>query len=167
MTSNAWINDNINIIESLRKIPALGSLTEPDLHEVLKLSEIRDYRPGETILEEGSYDGWIYYLIAGKIKIAKRSKVLMTLQRVGDVFGEMGFLEGKASSASVTALDTVQCLAINVSDVDRFPDRGRFAVRYLIYKEFAEVLASRLRSTTEEMLDLKKRLEKAEGKQAS
>ena len=162
MTDLEWISDNLKIIESLKKIPALRSLAEPDLEELLRLSEIRNYLPGDLILEEGSYDGWIYHLISGKIKIEKRSRVLMELQRVGDVFGEMGFLEGKASSASVSAVDKVQCMAINVSDASRFPDKGRFALRYIIYREFAENLASRLRSTTEEVLDLRKRLEKAE-----
>ena len=86
----------------------------------------------------------------------------MILQRGGDVFGEMGFLEGRASSASVYALDDVSCLALDISDIDRYSANSRLAVRYIIFREFAEVLASRLRTATDELTQTKKKLERLE-----
>ncbi len=89
----------------------------------------------------------------------------MTLQRVGDVFGEMAFLEGKASSASVYAVDPVVCLAIDVSDIARFSDISRLALHYLIYRELSEVLANRLNLTGKELKKARNQLKLYENEQ--
>lgn len=153
---------NLEIIDRMRKVPALKALEDDELKELLRLTEIRQFVKGELILREGDYDGMIYYLISGRVKIAKRSKVLMVLQRGGDVFGEMGIFEGKASSASVYAVDDVTCLALDISDINRYKAESRFAVRYLIFREFAEVLAARLRDATEQLAETRKKLERLE-----
>jgi CRP-like cAMP-binding protein len=153
------LRDNREIIKSLMKIPALNTLEENEIKELLDLKEIREFEPGELIVKEGSLAGRIYYLITGKVKITKRSKVLMTLQRVGDVFGEMAFLEGKASTASVYAVDKVVCLAIDVSDIARFSDISRLALHYLIYRELSEEMATRLNLTGKELAKTREKLE--------
>lgn len=164
MVDSEFINDNRSILESMKKIPIMKSFDEPELQHLLNLSEVMNFNAGDRILKEGGYDGRIYYLISGKVRIVKRAKTLIDLQRIGDVFGEMGFLEGKASSASVYAVDGVSCLAINVSDIERFSGKSKFAVRYIIYREFAEILAGRLRQTTEELARAKTKLAAYEGK---
>ena len=90
-----FLEQNKHVIQSMMKVPAFKTLDESELRDLLQHSEVRDYQAGDMILKEGSYDGKIYYLISGKVKIIKRSKVLLILQRIGDVFGEMGFLEGR------------------------------------------------------------------------
>lgn len=155
-----FLSDNQEIIQSIKKIPVLKSFEEDDLRELLGVSEVRDYGAGDLILEENNYGGWIFYLISGKVKIMKQGKILAILHRSGDVFGEMGYLEGKASSASVHAIDDTTCLAINGSDIDQMTVNSKYALRFIIYKEFAELLANRLRVTTEELIRLKQQLDK-------
>ncbi len=159
------LRDNKEIIKSLMKIPALNTLEETEIKELLGLKEIQNFNPGDLILKEGSLAGRIFYLISGKVKIVKRSRELMTLQRVGDVFGEMAFLEGKASSASVYAVDPVVCLAIDVSDIARFSDISRLALHYLIYRELSEVLANRLNLTGKELKKARNQLKLYENEQ--
>lgn len=158
MLEPEFLKENRILIQTMMKIPALNTLAETELHELLRHSEVETFEPGDLILKEGGYDGRIYYLLSGRVKIVKRSKTLIELQRIGDLFGEMGFLEGKASSASVYAVTTASCLAVDVADVERFSSENKYMVLYLIYREFAEVLANRLRMTTEELTRTRKEL---------
>jgi hypothetical protein len=84
------LKDSVDIIEKIKTLPAMESFGEKDLQELLRISKIVRYAPGELIVDESSYDGWIYYLIAGRVRIAKAGNDLAVLQRTGDVFGEVG-----------------------------------------------------------------------------
>jgi CRP-like cAMP-binding protein len=94
------------------------------------------------------------------VKIVKHDKELSVLQRAGDIFGEMGALDGSARSASVYAEDHTMCLAINISDLDELSANDQYEFRYRIYRGVAEVLANRLRATTEELVRTREELEK-------
>lgn len=157
------LKDSVDFLEKIKTMPALESFNEDDLKELLRISKIVRYKPDELIVDESSYDGWIYYLISGKVSIAKAGNEIAVLQHTGDVFGEVGGMGSGALSVSVTALDESTCLKIDLSSVDGLPNENRYVFRYVIYRGFAEVLAKRLRITTEKFLTAKKELEKLRG----
>ncbi|MGD8837437.1 MAG: cyclic nucleotide-binding domain-containing protein [Desulfobacteraceae bacterium] len=159
MSTDGKLNGNVDIIGKIKTLPALESFNEDDLKELLKISKIVRYEPGELIVDEANYDGWIYYLISGRVRIAKDGNDLATLRRTGDVFGEVGGLgNGDDLSVSVSALEESLCLKIDISTVDGLPNENRFVFRYVIFRGFAEVLAKRLRLTTEKYLAAKEEL---------
>ncbi len=157
------IKDSIDILEKIKTLPALESFDEKDLKELLKISKIVRYEPGELIVDESSYDGWIYYLISGRVRIVKKGHELAVLQRTGDVFGEVGSMGSGELSVSVFALDVSTCLKIDISTVDGLPNENRFVFRYVIFRGFAEVLAKRLRITTEKFLAARDEIERLKG----
>lgn len=152
MIESDYLRDNISYVERLRKMPYLADFSEKDLKGILELSKIRKYDPGEVILEEGSYDCWIYFLISGKIKVAKHNESLSILRRTGDVFGEMGIIDGSPRSASVSAIDETVCLATDSSFIDRLTGEDKIAFSCILYRVFSEILANRLRLTSEELI---------------
>ncbi len=154
------LSSSVDIIEKIKTMPALESFNDNDLKELLRISKIVRYAPKELIVDESSYDGWIYYLISGRVRIVKAGSELAVLQRTGDVFGEVGKMGRGDLSVSVYALDEATCLKIDISSVDGLPNENRWVFRYVIYRGFAEVLAKRLRITTEKFLSTKKELEK-------
>ena len=164
MIDAAFLESNDAIIKQLMRIPALKALDGEDLKDLLAASRTRDFQAGDIIFEEGSMGQLIFYLISGKVKVIKDGQELMTLQRTGDVFGEMGPISGKARFARVKALSDVNCIEIDLSVIDKKnrPDTHMF--RYLIFRGFAEILAGRLRYTTEQMLSLKTELEQLKKK---
>ena len=162
MHSEEKLKDSVDVLEKIKTLPALESFDEKDLKELLRISKIVRYEPGELIVDEHSYDGWIYYLIAGRVRIAKKGTELAVLQRIGDVFGDVGGMGGGDLSVSVSALDEATCLKIDISTVDGLPSENRFIFRYVIYRGFAEVLAKRLRITTEKYLKAKEEIERLE-----
>jgi CRP-like cAMP-binding protein len=158
MIESEYLKDNASIIQKLRQMPTLEPFDEKDLHGALQLSKIRKYEPGELIMEEGSYDCWIYFLISGKVRIVKQGKELSILRRKGDVFGEMGVIDGSARSASVYAVDETVCLATDASYLDRLSGNDKLAFGYILFRVFAEVLASRLRFTNQELIEAKEEI---------
>ena len=159
MIDNAFLESNDAIINQLMRIPALKSVDGEDLKDLMAASHSKDFQAGDIIFEEGSMGKLIFYLISGKVKVTKDGHDLMTLQRTGDVFGEMGPIGGKARSASVKAMSDVNCVEIDLSVIDRKnrPDTHMF--RYLIFRGFAEILAGRLRYTTEQLMALRDELD--------
>ncbi len=159
MVDTAFLESNDEIINQLMRIPALKSMDGEDLKNLMAASQTKDFNTGDIIFEEGSMGKLIFYLISGKVKVTKNGHVLMTLQRTGDVFGEMGPIDGQARSASVKALSDVNCIEIDLSVVDGKNRSNANMFRYLIFRGFAEILASRLRYTTAELVSLRAELD--------
>ena len=153
-------HNGIDILAKIKTLPALASFNEDDLKELLRVSKIMRYRPGELIANESSYDGWIYYLISGRVRIVKKGNEIAVLQRTGDVFGEIGNIGGTDLSVSVYALDDSSCLKIDISTLEGLTSDNRFVFRYLIFRGVAEVLAKRLKITTEKYLRAKEEIER-------
>lgn len=61
------------------------------------------YDPGEVLIKEAQYDNWIYFLMSGKVGIQKQGEIIAVLKRMGDLFGEIGIIDGSPRSASIVA----------------------------------------------------------------
>jgi len=152
MIDTDFLKDNELIIQKLMKIPAMRALEKHHLQALLEMSEIKVFEPGEQILKEGQFDLYIFYLVSGKARIVKNGKELAIIRRTGDVFGEMGVIDGSARSASVFAVDKTVCLQTDMSAVESLYGDSKLAFRYTIFRGFAQILANRLRMTSEELI---------------
>ena len=159
MVDADYLKENEYLIQKLMRIPALKSFTEEHVQELLKMSKVRIFKAGELIFEEGSYANLIYYLVSGQAKVVKDGKKLVVLQRTGDVFGEMGPIDGSSRSASVYAENETFCIEIDFTSLDKAPEDETHAFRYIVFRGFAEILANRLRVTTEELFEARKEIE--------
>jgi len=167
MIESVYLKDNVRFLEKLAEMPTLGAFSDEQIKEFLQLSKVRKYKHGELILEEGFIDSWIYFLVSGKVRIVKQGEELSMLRRTGDIFGEMSIIDGSPRSASVYAVDQTVCLVTDASYINRLSGNDRVAFCYILYRIFAEILANRLRLTTEELIKEKeenKRLRNASQK---
>jgi len=153
MTETGFLNENQETIQYLKKIPAMECFSEQDLQTFMRFSEVRTYRENELIIEENSLDDRVFYLITGKAKVMKNGRELIILRRTGDVFGEIGVVTGIARSASVFASGPTTCLIVRTSQIDNLDEDNRLTFKYILYRGFAEILANRLKKTTEELMD--------------
>ena len=157
----SFVSDSDTVIKSLRDIKLFEGLEKPELEEILSLSKFRSYKKGETIIQEGDSDQWIYFLFSGSVKVMAGGQFIKKLQEKGDLFGEIGVLDGSERSASVVAAeDYTICVAVDGEILDRFMDRDSLNVPYLIYRIFSEVFALRLRETTKENVQLRNEIER-------
>ncbi len=160
MIESKYLKDNVQNIQRLMSIPGLKDFETRNLSKLLRLSKIREYEDGETIIREGDNDPWLYFLLSGKVKISKRGVVIGRLTEVGEIFGEMRIVDSMARSATVTADGPTVCLCVDTSArgrMSRTDDRDeRLDFLLLLYRIFAEYMSIRLRTTNEELIRAKK-----------
>lgn len=155
MKQSEYLKDNLRVISDLKKIPVFEPLNQEDLQHLLLMSKLRLFKSGETIIEEGSVDYWMYFLIYGKVRITKKNKEISLIRRKGDVFGEMRFIDSSPRFASAIAEGDTVCLAVDTEYIDRLVGEDRVTFGYIIYRILSEILAERLRLATKELVELK------------
>jgi CRP-like cAMP-binding protein len=159
MIESKYLKDTVQNIQQLFTIPALKHFETKNLGKMLNLSKIRKYEDGEQIITEGDRDPWLYFLLAGEVRVTKDGEDISTLNRVGDIFGEMRLLDTLSRSASVFAVGKTTCLAVNTEAQDRIPsedENTNFLI--LLYRVLAEYVSIRLRLSNEELVKTKKQL---------
>ena len=106
----------------------------------------RSFGPGELIVEEGRTGNGLYVVISGHVEVIKalgsEQQQILTTLGTGEVFGEMALLGEWPRTASVRAIDEVECLGMDrwvfLAQLEREP---RVAIKLL------QILAQRLRDT--------------------
>ncbi|MGV1099101.1 Crp/Fnr family transcriptional regulator [Thiovibrio sp. JS02] len=161
MQESPYLEGREFLVEKLQKLPFLGTISEKYIKQMLRLSKIRKFDDGETITPEGAYDSWVYIIFSGAVNIVKNGKMIATLDQVGDTFGELAVIDGKARSASVESLGPTVCLAIDASFMNETTEPlEQVLFVSILYRLFAEVIAQRLRMSNEELLRTRAELEK-------
>jgi CRP-like cAMP-binding protein len=161
MLESRYLKDNIENIQKLLAIPALKTKS---LGKLLRLSKIREYEDGERIIKEGDFDPWLYFMLSGKIRITKEGLEIGTIDKKGEIFGEMRVIDSLSRSASVHAVGKTTCLAVDTSAKRRLSAGStqdeRLDFLLLLYRIFAEFMSIRLRATNEELIMAKKKVKR-------
>ncbi|OGQ55185.1 MAG: hypothetical protein A3J24_05320 [Deltaproteobacteria bacterium RIFCSPLOWO2_02_FULL_53_8] len=158
MKQSDYLDENIEIINSLKKLPLISSLEDRHVKGLVKLCRLTQYEAGEAVFNEGEFDQYIYFLLSGKVRISKNGMEVTTLGRTGDIFGEMCLIDATPRSASVFAVERTNCLKMDVYYIKRLPEDERNSSLYIVYRVFCEILSDRLRHTTEELSKAKEEL---------
>ena len=153
-------DENLNLIDMMRNIKKFDLLHDHDLREIIKVGKCREYDPGEILIHEGEYDCLIYFLLSGQLEVVKGGKKIGRLMRNGDMFGEMGIIDGSPRSATIRAATRCVVLHIDGAMIEHKFKNNDLSFCYIVYRMFAEVLAVRLRESTEENVQLRKALAK-------
>ena len=98
--------------DTLRRVPLFSDLSKRQLRGLRKDFKERTYRPGATILREGEMSGVDFFIIVeGEASVTVGGKETARL-RPGDYFGELALLAERERLATVTAVESVQCLSM-------------------------------------------------------
>ncbi|RKY70402.1 MAG: hypothetical protein DRP97_03790 [Candidatus Latescibacterota bacterium] len=125
--------------------------------DYLKISERqRLYRAGSIIIREGDSEQTMFILDRGTLGVFREGKLITQIEKEGVLFGEMSELLGGARTATIKALS--DCLVtVYTGGIDRivrdFPE---------ISKKLIQILAERLKDTTERYYAFKVKVTKKE-----
>jgi len=159
MIESKYLKDDLKNIEQLSIIPAFKNLHIRKIAALLKLSKIRQYENGECIIKEEEQDIWLYFLLSGKVRIESKTITICTIDKTGELFGEMRFTDGHSRSASVFAEGKTICLAVDTLAKSRLSsDEEAAGLIALLFKIISRNLSLRLRSSNEELIRTKKEL---------
>lgn len=157
MKETDFLTQNTRVLNDIKKLPIFEPFQDEELLNLLSMSKIRQYKPGEVIFEQGSSDTWLYFLIYGKVRLVKEGKPVVLLEGRGDVFGEMGAIDCAPRSASAVAHGETVCLASDIYYIEQLSGMEKLSFGYVIFRVLASVLAGRLRTTTAQLLGLQGR----------
>jgi CRP-like cAMP-binding protein len=108
------------VVEELRGVRLFSGLNQRQLRQLARLVKEREYRPGVTIVEEGTMSGVGFFIVAdGEASVSVEGTEVARLW-AGDHFGELALINEDARTASVTAITRVRCLVIAFWDFRKF-----------------------------------------------
>jgi len=159
MLETKYLKEDVRNIQKLLAIPIFKHFEIENLGGLVKRSKIREYADNEQIIKEGDNDPWFYFLLSGKVAIMKKGEIISTLQRSGDVFGEMSLIDNSKRSASAYAIGKTICLATDTVRIKEISGDDWIIFGYILYRIFAMTITERLRSTTDQLVKAKEQLE--------
>jgi CRP-like cAMP-binding protein len=162
MRETDYLKENKKALDLLRRINRFQAFSDEDLGAFLAVGKLKEYEAGETIIKKGDIDHWVFFLVSGEVKVVKGEQTFAILKRSGDLFGEMGVIDGSPRSASVWALTKTMLLGLDCCNLQEQNKEYANIFHYTIFRLFAESLAERLRLTNEELLRLQGELKQKE-----
>jgi CRP/FNR family transcriptional regulator, cyclic AMP receptor protein len=127
-------------------------LTEDDLRFLLPTCTVRTMRRGDLLFEEGDDCAELFIVSSGLVAISKKSldgrESVVALMERGELFGEMGMLDGLGRSAEARALEPSEVIAIPYA-----PVRELFEQQPALLWGTTAMLVGRLRAMDEALAD--------------
>ncbi|MDY6893567.1 MAG: protein kinase [Chloroflexota bacterium] len=107
-------------VEALRSIPLFATIPFEDLCELSREVTSRQYRKGTIIFHKDDV-GYTFHIVKiGKVKISipseKGDDAILSYLGPGDFFGELTLLDEKPRSATATAVEYTETLALERAD---------------------------------------------------
>jgi CRP/FNR family transcriptional regulator, cyclic AMP receptor protein len=134
----------------------LSGLTEQDWRQIREHSQIRRYRDGETVIDEGDTSRDLFIVLSGEVGASIRvgrsgSRQQRQSMGPGAVFGEIAFFVGGRRTAAVVASGDTELLRLGYAEFKDLAAQDPHLAQRIVF-DLGRVLADRL-----------VRLERAEG----
>jgi CRP-like cAMP-binding protein len=120
--------------------------------QILQAFQSKIVPKGTVLIEEGKEPDAMYLVLEGEVEVSKvdegGDKVVLSYLREGEVFGEIGLLEKRLTTATVTAAEQSVVMSLGKQRFDEF-----VAKRPQIRDYLAGISAERLEETQSAMAD--------------
>jgi CRP-like cAMP-binding protein len=134
--------------DALADSDVFGSLYEEDIEKLMPLGRLVHVPSGRMIFQKGDPGDCLMIVVSGRIRIGTVGldgrEVMLNLVETGEVFGEIGVLDGKHRSADAAALSDCELFVLDRARVMEFLEGHPHTAIRLI-----GILCERLRHSTE------------------
>lgn len=134
---------------AIRKGPfILGTLRDSDVYWMQTAGKTEQVPGGTVLIQEGTPLDTFYIVLLGTLSISRVANDGREIARlgIGEILGEMSFVDARPSAATVTTIEDSMLLAISQQKLAiKLEQDDGFAARF--YRAIAMFLSSRLRST--------------------
>lgn len=142
----------IQKIHELKGLRIFYNMHERDVFEVMKRSDVLQYKAGDVVFSEGDEDNSLYVIITGEFEIFSTTETGEPLRFFcagqGLIFGEMAFLDTQPRSATIVATQDSEAFRFTRSDFDELMQVNTLtAVRFMM--GVAEILSRRMRGANQ------------------
>ena len=136
-------------IEVLKQMPLFHHLSYKEIIRVLNVTEVREFQPGQEIIKEGAAGDEMFIVLRGKIRLHKNGAFITNLAS-GAHMGEMALVDRGPRSVSATAEERSRVLTLRRREFYQIIRKDPQLSVKLLWS-FVQVLADRLRKTTEDL----------------
>ena len=160
MKEYAYIHEEGNLPPVLQNLPLVQNFEENHLNAILYSSYFLECDPGDMFIEEDTTDSRIYVLLTGTIRVEKKGNLIVKTDVAGELFGEIAVFNEESRSASVVAETHSLLLVVDqkfLQEVKPVQDNGSFYAA--VYGFLAKIMATRLKTTSQELASLENELE--------
>ena len=138
--------------EALRETILFAELDDEQLDHIADASSVQSLQRNVVLFEEGDEPGEFYLVLSGRVAIAQESddgrESLLAVLGPGELFGEMGFLDGHNRSAQARALEESDVLVVPYAELRLLYENHPTALWNAV-----QLLARRLRATDQALSD--------------
>lgn len=136
-------------LEVLKGMQLFRYLTYRELVGVMNITETHEYKPGQSIIQQGDEGDAMFVVLDGTVSLHQQDVEVARLHK-GQHFGEMALVDRTVRSLSATASAHSRLLAIRRKEFFRIIKKQPELSVKLLWS-FTQVLAERLRKTTAEL----------------
>ena len=136
-------------IEVLKQMPLFRHLSYKEIIRVLNVTEVREYAAGQEIIKEGTPGEEMFIVLRGKIRLHKNGAFITNLA-AGSHMGEMALVDRGPRSVSAVAEERSRVLTLRRREFYQIIRKDPSLSVKLLWS-FVQVLADRLRKTTEDL----------------
>lgn len=129
-------------LQTLRHIALFMDLSDNELVRLFAKFRAVERRPGEVVIRMGEDTDSMFVIVEGDVQIERSGKVVASLTR-GAHFGEMGLLNQRPRSATVTVTSPTQMLVLERTAFNEVLREDTGLAAKLLYK-LAQILSLRL-----------------------
>lgn len=150
-------NKGKSIVDILKQIPLLSTLTKRELKTISKFAYERIFEPNEFVFQAGQPGAAMFIIKEGEVKIVKKNAEqeyieIARLQK-GDIFGELALLDSSPRSAGALVSEPTKAIAIFREDLNKLlethPEIGGKIMLHL-----AVITGKRLKDTTNQLIQM-------------
>ena len=138
--------------EALRETILFAELDDGQLDHIAAAGSVQSLQRNVVLFEEGDEPGEFYLVLSGRVAIAQESddgrESLLAVLGPGELFGEMGFLDGHNRSAQARALEESDVLVVPYAELRLLYENHPTALCSAV-----QLLARRLRATDQALSD--------------
>ena len=138
--------------EALRETILFAELEDEQLDHIAAAGTVQSVQRGVVLFDEGAEPGEFYLVLSGRVAIAQESddgrESLLAVLGPGELFGEMGFLDGHNRSAQARALEESDVLVVPYAELRLLYENHPTALWSAV-----QLLARRLRATDQALSD--------------
>jgi CRP/FNR family cyclic AMP-dependent transcriptional regulator len=132
-------------VDELRSCELFADLNDRELERIAAIAYKEAYGPGDLIFIERAQARRLFILFKGRVQVHIQLRSVLEMEP-GRVFGWSSLVKQRRVTASARALEPVTVIAIEGDDLNALFDRDAH-LGFVVMKQLAEVIASRLRHT--------------------
>jgi len=138
---------NVTHYDQVQKVDIFQNFNEADINLLISNSNIRNFEPNENIVNENAEGNSLFIILSGnaRVSINKDGKdIKLGLVSTGDTFGEFSLLTGDRRSATVKAINHLECMEISKEALKSILEKDPELI-----DELASIMAKRQESNKE------------------